>query len=200
MVEMTDLVKDFAAAFKAVDKAIPIGRSKTREYKPGIGPLTENEAVTKAVAWLRSAKSGAYSEARPMPYPKSRQVCDMVLPGEWAIELKLIRPFGDNGIEAEHWSENVLHPYPGNISAIGDALKLTNSGFQERLGIVVFGYEHKPARINLDVAISCFEVMCGQVLGIELTQRHSAEFSDLIHPSHQHGKVFGWEVIRHKPI
>ena len=41
-----------------------------------------------------------------------------------AIEFKVVRPFGDNGKEAENWSQNLLHPYKGNVSLIGDALKL----------------------------------------------------------------------------
>ncbi len=194
--EMIDLVRDLAAAFKAVDESAPTGRSKTREYKSGIGPLTENEATTRAVSWLRATKPESYEKARAMPYPNSRQLCDIVIPAEWALELKLIRPFGDNGIEAEHWSENILHPYSGNVSAVGDAMKLQNSEFDERLGILIFGYEHKPPRVNLDVAVNCFEIICKQVLRIHLGHRCFSEFSNLIHPSHQHGKVFGWEVMR----
>jgi len=113
---MREIVRDFALAFKAVDDAAPKGRSRMREYKPGIGPLNENEAVTKALEWLRQTRPGDYSKAGPKKYPGSHQTCDLVVPGEWAIECKLIRPFGDNGVEAEHWSENVLHPYPGNVS------------------------------------------------------------------------------------
>jgi hypothetical protein len=191
---MSQIVSDFALAFKAVDDSAPKGRSRTREYRAGIGPLTENEAITRALAWLKQIKPSDYSEGGPRAYPNSRQICDLVLPGQWAVECKLIRPFGDNGVEAEHWSENVLHPYSGNVSSVGDAIKLNESGFAERKGILVFGYEHLPPRINLDLAVRCFEVICSQVLRIPLSERHSAEFSSLIHPSHQHGKVFGWEV------
>ena len=128
-------------------------------------------------------------------YPNSRQHCDLVIPDEWAIEFKLIRPFGDNGAEAEHWSENVLHPYPGNTSSIGDCIKLVRSGFPERKAIVIFGYEHTPPQIDLTVAVKAFEVIAEQVLGIELGIGYSAEFKQLIHPVHQQGKVFGWEVL-----
>jgi len=38
MLDMSEIVRDFALAFKAVDDAAPKGRSKMREYKPGIGP------------------------------------------------------------------------------------------------------------------------------------------------------------------
>lgn len=194
MLEMNEIVGDFALAFKAVDETAPKGRSRTREYQPGIGPLTENEAVGRALAWLGLSKP-VYLGAGPRAYPGSRQTCDLVLPGQWAIECKLIRPFGDNGVEAEHWSENVLHPYAGNVSLIGDAIKLRESDFKERRGVLVFGYEHSPARINLDTAVSCFEAISSRVVEIRLGSRCSAEFSNLIHPHHQHGKVFGWEVI-----
>ncbi len=127
---------------------------------------------------------------------KDRQQCDLVILGEWAIEFKLLRPFGDNGAEAEHWSENALHPYPGNVSSIGDAIKLIESGFPERKAIVIiFGYEHSVPLIDITVAIDSFEAIAKQVLGIELGERQSAQFDTLIHPVHQQGKVFGWHVF-----
>jgi hypothetical protein len=119
----------------------------------------------------------------------------LLIPGEWAIEFKLIRPFGDKGIEAEHWSENILHPYPGNVSAIGDALKLADSSFKERKAIIVYGFEHLPAKIDLNVSTTCFELICREVVRINLSLRVSADFSELMHRHHQHGRIFGWEVI-----
>jgi hypothetical protein len=111
------------------------------------------------------------------------------------MEFKLIRPFGDNGVEAEHWSENVLHPYPGNVSSIGDCRKLSESGFSERKAIVVFGYEHTPPRIPLNRAIQAFESITRHVLDIRLGPREQAELLGLIHPVHQQGRVYGWEVL-----
>jgi len=123
----------------------------------------------------------------------------LVIPDEWAIEFKLLRPFGDNGAEAEHWSENVLHPYPGNASSIGDSIKLIESGFTERKAIIVFGYEHSPPLIDISIAIESFEAVAKQVVGIELGERYSAMFGPLIHPVHQQGKVFGWQVSDWSP-
>jgi len=188
-------VTDFAAAFKAVDATGPRGRSRTREYQPGVGPLTENEAARLATEWLQTTKPTQYGLAGPKPYPHSRQLCDLLIPSEWAIEIKLIRPFGDNGIEAEHWSENILHPYAGNVSAIGDALKLAHSGFQERKAVMVYGFEHSPAKIDLKVVIKCFELICRDVVHVQLGPRSYADFPELMHSCHQHGKVFAWEII-----
>ena len=191
-----DIVSDFAEAFKAVDETRPQGASRTRTYKPGIGPLTEADAVNRALQHLKESKlSSYYRDASPKRFPDSRQQCDLVIPGEWAIEFKLLRPFGDNGAEAEHWSENALHPYPGNVSSIGDSIKLIESGFPERKAIVIFGYEHSPPLIDTTVAIESFEAIAKQVVGIELGARQSAKFGPLIHPVHQQGKVFGWQVL-----
>jgi hypothetical protein len=190
-----DIVSDFADAFKDVDETYPQGASRTRTYRPGIGPLTEADAVNRALQHLKEGtRSSYYRDASPKRYPNSRQQCDLVIPEEWAIEFKLLRPFGDNGAEAEHWSENVLHPYPGNVSSIGDSIKLAESGFPERKAIVIFGYEHSPPLIDITIAIDSFEAIANQVVGIELGARQSAEFGPLIHPVHQHGKVFGWQV------
>jgi hypothetical protein len=190
-----EVVSDFADAFKAVDETRPQGGSRTRTYRPGIGPLTEADAVSRALQYLKESKrSSYYREASPKRYPNSRQQCDLVIPTEWAIEFKLLRPFGDNGVEAEHWSENALHPYPGNVSSIGDSFKLIESGFPERKAIVTFCYEHSPPLIDTTVAIESFEAIAKQAVGIKLGARQSAEFGSLIHPVHQQGKVFGWQV------
>ena len=191
-----DIVSDFADAFKAVDETRPQGASRTRTYRPGIGPLTEAEAVNRVLLHLKESKpSSYYRDASPTRYPNSRQQCDLVIPTEWAIEFKLLRPFGDNGSEAEHWSENALHPYPGNVSSIGDSIKLIESGFTERKAIVVFGYEHSPPLIDISIAIESFEAIAEQAVGIELGEMQSAKFGPLIHPVHQQGKVFGWQVL-----
>ena len=124
MLELTTAVADFAAAFKAVDSSSPQGRFRDRVYSPGIGPLTEEEAVRRAVLHLQQIRPEVYRSAAPRNYPNDRRKCDLVIPGEWAFEFKLIRPFGDNGKEAEHWSENILHPYPGSTSSVGDCIKL----------------------------------------------------------------------------
>ncbi len=191
-----DFVNDFAVALKAVDKTGPQGASRTRTYRPGVGPLTEDDAINRALLFLKTEiRPAIYSSASSRPYPNSRQKCDLVIPNEWAIEFKLIRPFGDNGIEAEHWSENILHPYAGNTSSIGDCIKLSQSGFPERKAIVVFGYEHFPPQIELETAVRSFEVVAEQVIGIQLSECHFAQFGPLIHPVHQQGKIFGWEIL-----
>ena len=194
--DISQIVQDFATAFKAIDTAAPQGQSKTRTYRPGIGPLTEDVAVKSALDFLKLDKPESYGDASTSSlYPYTRLRCDLVLPSRWAIEFKLIRPYGDNGMEAEHWSENVLHPYLGTTSAIGDCMKLSSLEIAPRKGVIVFGYEHTPPQIALEPAIRAFEVIAKDVMQIRLSNRHTAEFKYLIHPIHQQGKVYGWEIL-----
>ncbi|MFL5483650.1 MAG: hypothetical protein ACJ8AK_15815 [Gemmatimonadaceae bacterium] len=193
MLTLQDIVADFARALKAVDTQAPVGSSRTRRYKPGVGPLTEVAAVGAALGHLRKF-SREYEHASPATYPNSRQICDLLIPGAWAIEVKLVRPFGDNGRPAEHWAENILYPYSGTTSAIGDCYKLLESTFAEKKAVIVFGFEHTPPQLPLEPAIRSFELIAPQVCGIALGQRVSADFTDCIHPSHQQGYVYGWEV------
>jgi len=192
--DLRTVVLDFARGMKDVDAAAPIGRSSTRTYRPGIGPLSEARTVALVVAALELRIPESYRGAAPMRYPSGLQICDLVIPGSWAIEFKMLRPFGDNGIEAEHWSEHVLHPYIGNVSAVSDALKLSASGFAERRAIVVFGYEHEPPVIRLDPAVRAFERIAEGVLGLSLEPVEEAKAERLIHPVHQRARVFGWQI------
>jgi len=144
---------------------------------------------------LTGRRVGAYEGCGPRGYPGSRNTCDVVLPKSWAIEIKLARPFGDNGKPAERWSENVLYPYPGNTSALGDCIKLLGSGFSERKAIIIIGYEHSPPRTPLESAIRSFELIASNVLGIRLNPRTEVLVPDLVHESHQQARVYGWEVL-----
>ena len=159
--ELFSLVADFATALAEVDATNPVGSS--RRFKPGCGPLTESE-VTALVLQRLGEKNVTYRRVGAKRYPNGRAECDFVLPDEWAVEVKLARPFGDNGKPAERWSENLLYPYPGNTSSLGDCLKLLNSEFPERKAVLVIGYEHTPPVILLEPAIRGFELLAAHVL------------------------------------
>ncbi|MGA8553345.1 MAG: hypothetical protein WB630_02915, partial [Candidatus Acidiferrales bacterium] len=198
-IELTELVSDFASAIKEVDAEAPQAQSKTRMYQPGFGPLSEKEAVARVLKHLKVKKSEIYSDAKPARYPGEGSQCDLVLPAQWAIEVKLVRPFGDNGKQAEHWSENLLHPYPGNVSAISDCLKLDESKFQERKAVLVFVYEHAIAKVNVNVAIEAFELIARTIIGLQLGTRISNTCTELMHPHHQCATVYGWEIFTSSP-
>lgn len=183
--ELATFVDDLADALVAVDRSG--GRHK--QFQPGIGPFGEADAIRAALSELRLKRPDLYGNAATKRLP------DLLIPGAWAVELKIIRPFGDNGKPAEHWSENVLHPYPGNTSSLGDCMKLLESALPERKAVVIFGYEHSPAQVPLDPAMLAFEVVASRVLGIQLGPKIHVRREGLAHPVHQVLRVFGYEIL-----
>ena len=111
------------------------------------------------------------------------------------MEFKIARPFGDNGKEAENWSVNLLHPYEGNVSVIGDCMKLQRLNGPELKAVVVVGYEHTPPRIPLSPLFDAFACVATQVLNLKLGQRVEVLKSGLRHPVHQQVTVVAWEVL-----
>lgn len=124
------------------------------------------------------------SEALTCLYPKNGQ-----------SNLRLLALTVITEKEAENWSVNLLHPYRGNVSTIGDCYKLAQLKCPERLAVIVIGYEHSPAKIDLTPLVNAFEVIVDQVAGITLSKRIEIRHDGLVHPVHQSLRVFAWEVI-----
>jgi len=183
-VALSELVADFADALVAVDAT----RAIHKGFQPGIGPFGEADAVRAALSWLKDTIPSRYSNAATKRLP------DLLVPEDWAVELKVLRPFGDNGRPAEHWSENVLHPYRGNTSSLGDCIKLLESGLPERKAIVIFGYEHTPPQVALETAVAGFELIANGLLFLRLSARVEEVRLGLVHPVHQQLRVFGYQV------
>lgn len=181
---MQQLVDDFAEAMRAIDES----GEPLKSFQPGVGPYGEPQLVKKVVTILRERHHDRFAGA------KTKREPDVLIPNRWAIEVKIVRPFGDNGVEAEHWSQNLLHPYEGNVSAIGDALKLMTRDGPERNGLIVLGFEHSPPKIDTQVLVEAFELVCRQLLSIPLGSRYVATLEHLIHPVHQRARIFGWEL------
>ena len=184
-VSLKQVVDAFADGLRVIDES----GAPHKLFKAGVGPYGEADAIRLSLQQMRAQSPDLFSES------KTKRLPDVLIPGQWALEFKIIRPFGDNGLPAEHWSENILHPYPGNTSSLGDCLKLLQSGLSERKGIIVFGYEHAQAVVPLDPAIRAFELLAPQIMQIELTPRIERRIDGLIHPVHQVLRVFGWEVL-----
>jgi hypothetical protein len=184
-VSLKQVVDAFAEGLHAIDA----GGIAHKIFKPGVGPYGEAEAIRLALQHMLAQSPELFSEARTKRLP------DVFIPGQWALEFKIIRPFGDNGLPAEHWSENILHPYPGNTSSLGDCMKLLQSALPERKGIIVFGYEHAKAVVPLDPAIRSFELLASKIMQVKLTPRIERRVEGLIHPIHQVLRVFGWEIL-----
>jgi hypothetical protein len=179
--EYSQLVKIIADILKKYDAEKPIHKA----FKTGIGPYGEPQIVSIISARLNQAGIPAITRRTP----------DLDIKGDWAIEFKIVRPFGDNGKEAENWTVNLLHPYPGNVSLIGDALKLLQLSNFHHKGLFIIGYEHNPAKINLDPIIASFELITQNVMKIKLGDRIEEKRIDLVHPEHQVVRCIGWELV-----
>lgn len=182
--ELSQVVSDIGSALAWVDKS----GEPFRAFRPGVGPYGEPQLVGRIATFLNGLP-----EYRGVV--RTKRTPDLLIPNEWAIEFKIARPYGDNGKEAENWSVNLLHPYPGNVSTVGDCYKLCELSGQERKAAVVIGYEHAPPKISLTPLIESFEVVVKHVAGLKLSPRVEARVDDLIHPVHQSARIFAWQVL-----
>jgi len=126
---------------------------------------------------------------------QTKRTPDLLAPGLWAMEFRIARSFGDNDAEAENWSVNLLHPYPGNVSVIGDGIKLVAHEGCERRAAIVIGFEHVPARISLTPLFDAFEAVARGVMRLPITSRVEEDRDDWVHPVHQRQRVAAWEVL-----
>jgi hypothetical protein len=170
---LTDILKEF-------DSSEPVHKN----FKPGLGPFGEPQVVGIIAKEFTTRGYASYTRRTP----------DLDIEHEWAIEFKIVRPFGDNGREAENWSVNMLHPYPGNMSLLGDALKLRKLDNYPCKGLIVIGFEHDPARISIDPLINAFELVAERVMNIHLGPRIESKCDKLIHPEHQVLRCIGWQL------
>lgn len=177
------VVNDIADALKAIDAS----GVRCKLFQAGVGPCGEPQLVKLIAEHLD--RSPQYAQLI-----KRKKTPDLLIAGFWALEVKIARPFGDNGKPAENWSVNLLHPYPGNASLLGDCLKLRSLQCKEQKAVLAIGYEHDPSKIDLEPLARSFEVIATQVLSIPLGERVSAVRTGLIHPVHQQLRVMGWTV------
>ena len=184
VVELSKLVELIADALVFHDaRRVPF-----KDFQPGIGPYGEPQLVR-----IICDSINLLPEFRGLA--RTKRTPDLLIERNWALEFKIARPFGDNGHEAEDWSVNFLHPYPGNQSVLGDCLKLEQLPLQENKAVVVIGYEHTPPRIDLGLLMSCFEAIAHDVLGINISERCETTRQGLIHPVHQQLRICGWQVF-----
>ena len=182
--DLSRVVEDVADALVSIDAS----RVPFKHFQSGVGPYGEPQVVRAIAQRLNGLE--AYRGA-----VRTKRCPDLLIQGAWSIEFKLARPFGDNGKEAENWSVNLLHPYEGNVSVIGDCMKLDGLNGSERKAVIVIGYEHMPPRIRLAPLLAGFEAVARDVVGIKLGIRVESKRLDLVHPVHQQLLVAGWEVL-----
>ena len=181
--ELSNIVCDIADVLKNFDSEKPIHKS----FNPGIGPFGEPQLVREVSNRLNLINKGYETQTRRTP--------DLDVNREWAIEIKIVRPFGDNGNVAENWSVNMLHPYEGNTSLIGDALKLKELEGFPRKAIFLIAYEHAIPKIDLDILITSFELIIQKVVGLNIRERIEEKRENLVHPEHQVVRCLAWELV-----
>jgi hypothetical protein len=149
-------------------------------YQPGIGPHSEDRAVDFIVAEMKSRTPGLYGRLTcRVPYRTSRQTCDIVLPSEWMIEVKMARFYGDNNKPDDTSLKDLLSPFDVDRSALTDCAKLARCDGPERKAVVIYGFD-APGR-SLQLAIEMFEVLASRsvTLGTRAMQPYSARIFDL---------------------
>lgn len=185
---------DFTGALKAVDEQKPVENS----YDPGIGPHPEDKTVELILERLGRSQPQSYGDASPRTCPDSGRECDLAIPGHWAIEVKLARPYRDNGDVSPYWVQKVISPYPddypGSRSAIGDCLKLAGSNFEERTALMVIGYEHDPPKIEVKTAVESLELITEEVQDVQLGPRQEKTAKNLVHEIFEQSTIYGWEI------
>lgn len=182
--ELREVIEDVADCLVVIDASgVPF-----RSFQPGVGPYGEPQLL-KIIASSLNRYPNYNGQVQTKRTP------DLLIPHQWAIEFKISRPYGDNGKEAENWSVNLLHPYSGNVSTVGDCYKLLKLQSEERKAVAVIGYEHSPACIDLTPLIESFEVVAEQAMRIILSNRIETRRNGLVHPIHQSVRVFAWEVM-----
>jgi hypothetical protein len=143
------------------------------------------------IAELRATAAAQYAATRVrVPYPGSRQKCDLLV-AEWAIEVKMARPNGDNGKPDDTSIKDILSPYESDRSAVSDAMKLAATTLAPRKAILIYGFECP--RRPLATIIDAFEALASR--STTLGDRCHAPLGPLCHPVHQTGAVFGWEIM-----
>jgi hypothetical protein len=199
--DLQKLVEDFTEALVTVDKS----GVQHKQYRPGIGPHSENEAVRLIAAEMKRTWPDRYPTYRlQMPYPNdARRKCDLVLGSnqDWAIEVKLARFIGDKaGADDPQSIKRILSPFEIDHSALTDCSKLVTAGFSSQTHKVVLIYGFDDLRPDADEArehhiarlIEAFEILANT--RVTLGTRCEASFDELIHPVHRIGGVFAWEV------
>lgn len=181
--DLSQVVENVADAVVDIDAS----RIPFKEFQPGVGPYGEPQLLRAVVERLGRLEQYAGKVA-------TRRTPDVLIAGQWALEFKVARPFGDNGKQAENWSVNLLHPYAGNVSVIGDCLKLEAWKGPERRAAVVIGYEHTPTQVDLTPLLAAFEAVATTVIGLNIGARVEVDRAGLVHPIHQHVRVVAWEV------
>ena len=183
---------DFAAGVMLADARAPVWGG----YRPGLGPHTEVQTIALVMSELARTHPATYGAVQTgVPYPNAtRQRCDLLIAPSggrsWAVEVKMLRLMGDNGKLNDNMLMHILSPYTKHRSALTDCQKLIGSGFEQPHALLIYGYDYDDW--PMEPAVEAFEQLARY--RVQLGPRQFASFDGLIHPVHQRGGVFVWEI------
>jgi hypothetical protein len=133
--KLVDIVADFASGLQAADARLPqAGNSRTGSlFRAGIGPHAEAATIALVLRELSQSAPEKYGDhAIGVPYPNMpAQRCDLCLGRadywSWAIEVKMLRLFGENAKLNDNMLMHILSPYRAHRSTVTDCEKLHGS-------------------------------------------------------------------------
>lgn len=195
--ELAEIVQAIAEALEAVDASCPAYVTRTgRRYGAGIGPYPENAAMELVVGHFRDVQGITAGQFASYP-AASRQKCDLWLgdPTEWVIEVKMGRFSGDNGKPDDTGIKDLISPFRADRSALTDASKLAESGFQCRKAVVVYGFDD--AERPLDDALDALDLLLRRRVSVCGVAR--SDLGGLRHAVFASGRVVAWEVAAAAP-
>mgnify|MGYP004219345525 CR=1 FL=1 len=194
---LSEFVTHFAEGMMAADTKRPqaINQRSKEPYQPGIGPHIEAATVELVIQEIQAMNPNSYRKIQTgISYPHdSRKKCDLFFDHKkqkWFVEVKMMRLMGDNGKSNDNILMHILSPYPQHRSALTDCEKLLSSGFDGKKAVLIYGYDYD--EFPLVRAIDAFEILARR--DNHLGERIQSNFENLIHPVHQRGAVFAWEL------
>ncbi len=100
-IELSQLVSDVSSCLCQIDAS----RGRFKGFQPGVGPYGEPQLV-KLISERLNQNPTYIGRAITKRSP------DLLIRGDWAVEVKIAKPFGDNGKEAETGQSIYFSPIP----------------------------------------------------------------------------------------
>ena len=135
--------------------------------------------------------ANAYWPSDNCPAQPVRTTAERTISITTITPAKAMRRLRNNGTPEEFIMVDMLSPYEGDGSVLGDIRKLLNSGFDGEKVIMIYGYDYPDW--PLQIAIDCFETLAEKFF-CKFNAKFQASFSGLVHPYHKEGKIFCWVV------
>jgi hypothetical protein len=191
------LTEDLATAVPEVDS------QTTGQYGGGIGSEDEERQTGLLLQHLRE-KDERYQEVQQeVAYPSSTERCDLLLPPDLPVEVKLIRYWRANGDPEPNMYKHVFSPFHDN-TLVTDANRLAQSGFGGTGGLLGLFYtrsEDDPETVAAlpdrytagDIADKVVKDI-SYWYDMDVNVRRIASFTGLQHRVHKAGAVISWRL------